>query len=208
VPRFASLNLPPQVETPRAGARPAHRRAHRIRQDDDAGGAGEQVNLREYIITIEDPINEHPHRRSLVEQVEIGIDAPDFPTALRPPSARRPTSSSSVRCAIRSDAIAVAAGEPGTWSSTFHDRRRDGVARIADSFPGAAEHVRQEVAMSLAAVLTQTLMPKIGGGRIPAAGAADDRYGARQQVRGTRSSTCTRRSPSPASPGRSPSRNR
>jgi twitching motility protein PilT len=45
-----------------------------------------EVNLREsrHIITIEDPIEyEHPHRRSLVEQIEIGIDAPDFPTALR-----------------------------------------------------------------------------------------------------------------------------
>ena len=43
--------------------------------------------------------------------------------------------------------------------------------------------VRQEVAMALAAVLTQTLMPKIGGGRIPAAELLMVGYGARQQVR-------------------------
>src|SRR5207247_8957985 len=45
-----------------------------------------EINTREarHIITIEDPIEyEHPHRRCLIEQVEIGIDAPDFPTALR-----------------------------------------------------------------------------------------------------------------------------
>jgi twitching motility protein PilT len=37
-----------------------------------------------HIITIEDPIEyEHAHIRSVVEQVEIGVDAPDFPTALR-----------------------------------------------------------------------------------------------------------------------------
>ena len=37
-----------------------------------------------HIVTIEDPIEyEHQHNRSVVEQVEIGIDAPDFPTALR-----------------------------------------------------------------------------------------------------------------------------
>ncbi len=37
--------------------------------------------------------------------------------------------------------------------------------------------------MSLAAVLTQTLMPKIGGGRIPAADLLMAGDGARQQVR-------------------------
>ena len=37
--------------------------------------------------------------------------------------------------------------------------------------------------MSLAAVLTQTLMPKTGGGRIPAAELLMVGYGARQQVR-------------------------
>ena len=35
-------------------------------------------------MTIEDPIEyEHTHNQSVIEQVEIGIDAPDFPTALR-----------------------------------------------------------------------------------------------------------------------------
>ena len=37
--------------------------------------------------------------------------------------------------------------------------------------------------MALAAVLTQTLMPKIGGGRIPAAELLMVGYGARQHVR-------------------------
>src|SRR4029453_14245293 len=46
----------------------------------------EEINRRDarHIVTIEDPIEyEHPPRSCLVEQVEIGIDAPDFPTALR-----------------------------------------------------------------------------------------------------------------------------
>ena len=37
--------------------------------------------------------------------------------------------------------------------------------------------------MALAAVLTQTLMPKVGGGRIPAAELLMVGYGARQHVR-------------------------
>jgi twitching motility protein PilT len=43
--------------------------------------------------------------------------------------------------------------------------------------------VRQELAMALAAVLTQTLMPKVGGGLIPAAELLMVGYGARQHVR-------------------------
>src|SRR5580700_1458982 len=45
-----------------------------------------EINAREarHIVTIEDPIEyEHTHIRSVIEQVEIGTDAPDFPTALR-----------------------------------------------------------------------------------------------------------------------------
>src|ERR1035437_7443049 len=45
-----------------------------------------EINRREarHIVTIEDPIEyEHSHGLSIIEQVEIGIDAPDFPIALR-----------------------------------------------------------------------------------------------------------------------------
>src|SRR5207253_5472949 len=58
------------------------------------------------------------------------------------------------------------------------------VARIADSFPLERQNtIRQELSMSLAAVLTQTLMPRIGGGLIPAAELLVIGYGARQHVR-------------------------
>jgi len=58
------------------------------------------------------------------------------------------------------------------------------IARIADSFPPERQNtVRQELAMGLAAVLVQTLMPKIGGGRVPAAELLMVGYGARQHIR-------------------------
>ena len=82
--------------------------------------------------------------------------------------------------------IAVAAGETGhlVFSSLHTSDVATTVARIADSFPLERQNtVRQELAMALAAVLTQTLMPKIGGGRIPAAELLMVGYGARQQVR-------------------------
>ena len=61
------------------------------------------INRRDakHIVTIEDPIEyEHPHRKSVVEQVEIGPDAPDFATALRSAVRQSPTSSWWGRCAI------------------------------------------------------------------------------------------------------------
>ena len=87
-PRFASLNLPPSVEA-------LTRLPRGLVLVGGPTGSGKtttlaalvhEINLRDarHIITIEDPIEyEHPHRKSVVEQIEIGVDAPDFPTALR-----------------------------------------------------------------------------------------------------------------------------
>jgi twitching motility protein PilT len=58
------------------------------------------------------------------------------------------------------------------------------VSRIADSFPAERQNtIRQELAMALAAVMTQTLMPRIGGGIVPAAELLMVGYGARQHIR-------------------------
>jgi twitching motility protein PilT len=149
-----------------------------------------EINQREarHIITIEDPIEyEHPHRRSLIEQVEIGIDAPDFPTALR--AALRQAPDIIVVGEMRDPEtmrIAVAAGETGhlVFSSLHTTDVSSTIARIADSFPSERQNtIRQELAMALAAVLTQTLMPKTGGGVVPAAELLMVSYGARQHVR-------------------------
>src|SRR5205823_14541219 len=82
--------------------------------------------------------------------------------------------------------IAVAAGETGrlVFSSLHTTDVSTTVARIADSFPAERQPtIRQELAMALAAVLTQTLLPKNGGGVIPAAELLMIGYGARQHVR-------------------------
>ena len=82
--------------------------------------------------------------------------------------------------------IALAAGETGhlVFSSLHTTDVASTVARIADSFPLERQNtIRQELAMALAAVLTQTLMPKIGGGRVPAAELLMVGYGARQHMR-------------------------
>jgi twitching motility protein PilT len=149
-----------------------------------------EINGREerHIVTIEDPVEfEHIHRRSLIEQVEIGVDAPDFPTALR--AALRQAPDVIVVGEMRDPEtmrIAVNAAETGhlVLSSVHTTDVASTVSRICDSFPPERQPtIRQELAMALAAVLTQVLLPARRGGQIPAAELLMVGYGARQHIR-------------------------
>jgi twitching motility protein PilT len=148
------------------------------------------INRRDakHIVTIEDPIEyEHAHQRSVIEQVEIGVDAPDFPTALR--SAVRQSPDVIVIGEMRDPEtmrIALAAGETGHLVfSTLHTTDVSStVSRVSDAFASERQPtIRQELSMALAAVMTQILVPKRGGGRIPAAELLVVGYGARQHIR-------------------------
>src|SRR5207247_8223437 len=141
-----------------------------------------------HIVTIEDPIEyEHQHRRCLIEQVEIGVDAPDFPTALR--AALRQAPDIIVVGEMRDPEtmqMALAAGETGhlVFSSLHTTDAASTVARVADSFPLERQNtVRQELSMALSAILVQTLLPRVGGGVVPAAELLIVGYGARQHIR-------------------------
>jgi len=82
--------------------------------------------------------------------------------------------------------IAVSAAETGHLVlSTLHTIDVAAtVARIADSFPIERQNaVRQELAIALSAVLTQMLLPRKMGGRIPAAELLMIGYGARHHIR-------------------------
>ena len=149
-----------------------------------------EINRREarHIVTIEDPLEyEHTHVRSLVEQVEIGVDAPDFPTALR--AALRQAPDILVVGEMRDPEtmrIAVAAAETGHLVlSTLHTTDvASTIARISDSFPPERQPtIRQELAMALSAVLTQVLLPSKHGGRVPVAELLMIGYGGRQHIR-------------------------
>jgi len=149
-----------------------------------------EINLHEarHIVTIEDPVEyEHQHERSVIEQVEVGIDAPDFPTALR--AALRQAPDVLVVGEMRdpeSMAIAVSAAETGHLVlSTLHTTDvASTISRISDSFPLERQNtIRQELAMAISAVVTQTLLPSRKGGRVPAAEMLIVGYGARQHIR-------------------------
>jgi twitching motility protein PilT len=192
VPSLRELNLPPSVEAL------AHLPRGLVLIGGPAGSGKsttlaalvDDINRREarHIVIIEDPIEyEHHHVRSVIEQIEIGTDAPDFPTALR--AALRQAPDIIVVGEMRDTEtmrIAVAAAETGHLVlSTLHTTDvASTVARIADSFPVERQNsIRQELAMAIAAVHTQILLPKKTGGRIPAAELLMVGYGARNCIR-------------------------
>ncbi len=192
VPRLSTLGLPPTVELlaqlPRGlvlvGGPTGSGKTTTL------AALVEEINRRDarHIVTIEDPIEyEHQHNGSLIEQVEVGVDAPDFPTALR--AAVRQAPDVIVVGEMRDPEtmrIALGAAETGHLVlSTIHTTDvASSVSRIADSFPPERQNtIRQELAMALAAVLTQTLLPRHGGGLAPAAELLMVGYGARQHIR-------------------------
>jgi twitching motility protein PilT len=192
VPRLASLGLPAPVEQLAALPRGLVLVGGPTGSGKSTTLAAlvDEINRREarHIVTIEDPIEyEHTHHRSVVEQVEIGIDAPDFPAALR--AALRQAPDVIVVGEMRDPEtmkIALAAAETGHLVlSTLHTTDvASTVSRIADSFPAERQNtIRQELAMALAAVMTQTLIPRVGGGVVPAAELLMVGYGARQHIR-------------------------
>ncbi len=192
VPTLVELNLPPEVEQ-------LSRLGRGLVLIGGATGSGktttlaalvDAINRREarHIITVEDPIEyEHTHQAGLVEQVEIGIDAPDFPTALR--AAVRQAPDILVIGEMRdheSMRIALSAAETGhlVFSSLHTTDIAATIGRICDSFPNERQNtIRQELSLALSAVMVQTLIPRTGGGRVPAVELLMVSYGARQHIR-------------------------
>ena len=192
VPKLAELGLPAEVD--------ALAHLHRgLVLVGGATGSGKTTTLAalvdeinrsqsRHINTLEDPIEyEHAHGSSVVEQVEIGPDAPDFPAALR--AAVRQAPDVLVIGEMRdpeSMRIALSAAETGhlVFSSIHTTDITSAIARLCDSFPNERQNtIRQELALALTAVMTQTLLPRNGGGRVPAAELLMVSYGARQHVR-------------------------
>ena len=192
VPLLSSLDLPPGTEL-------LSRLQRGLVLVGGATGSGktttvaalvEEINRRDekHIITIEDPIEfEHVNQRSIIQQMEVGIDVPDFPTALR--SAFRQAPDVIVVGEMRDPEtmqIALAAGETGHLVlSTLHTTDvASTIARMTDSFPAERQPtIRQEIAAALSAVFVQTLLPRVTGGRVPAAELLVVQYGARQHIR-------------------------
>lgn len=130
-------------------------------------------NLDRHIVTIEDPIEYyHSHARGLVTQREIGADVPDFPEAMR--RVLRQDPDVILLGEMRDlDTISAAITAAETGHLVFGTLHTTGSARtvnrIIDAFPAnQQEQIRAQLSVSLVAVVSQTLLPRKGGGRVAA----------------------------------------
>ena len=126
-----------------------------------------------HILTLEDPIEIlHKDLQADVTQREIGQDTSDFATALR--AAMRQDPDVIFVGEIRdyeTVSAALQAAETGHFViATLHTTNvAETVTRIIDFFPPhQAQQVRVSLAGCLAGVVSQRLLPRIDGGRIPA----------------------------------------
>jgi twitching motility protein PilT len=131
------------------------------------------TNRAVHVITVEDPIEYvHQHKRSAVNQREVGEDTDSFASALR--------------SCLREDPDVILVGEMRDLESirfaltlaetghvvfgTLHTNdTAQAVDRLIDVFPGDQQpQIRVQLASSLTGVIYQRLVPRIGGGMVAA----------------------------------------
>lgn len=126
-----------------------------------------------HIITIEDPIEfYHEHKKSTINQREVGVDVPSFAEAIRRALRQDPDVIlvGELRD-LETIQAAISAAETGhVVFGTLHTNSAQGtVNRIIDAFPGnLQDQIRTQLSTSLIGVVAQTLLPRVGGGRVAA----------------------------------------
>ncbi|HZQ27728.1 MAG TPA: type IV pilus twitching motility protein PilT [Acidimicrobiales bacterium] len=177
IPSFEELGLPAGVE--RLVTQPSG--LILVTGPTGAGKSTTQASMIDYIneraachiLTIEDPIEYlHHHKRSAVNQREVGDDTESFERALR--------------SALREDPDVLLVGEMRDLESiqttltiaetghlvlaTLHTNdTAQAIDRIVDVFPGDRRpQIQVQLAACLAGVIYQRLLPRIGGGLVAA----------------------------------------
>jgi twitching motility protein PilT len=129
------------------------------------------IECNHHIITVEDPIEYlHKHKNSIINQREVHSDTKSF--------------ANSLKYALRQDPDVVLIGEMRdletmeaalTISETGHlafatlhtNSTAESINRIVDVFPtNQQEQVRIQLSFVLQGIVTQQLIPRIGGGRV------------------------------------------
>jgi twitching motility protein PilT len=124
----------------------------------------------EHIITIEDPIEfVHPHKQCIVNQREVFSDTQSFKNALKTILRQDPdvVLVGEMRD-LETIAAAITIAETGhlTFATLHTNSCAQTINRIIDVFPeGQQAQVRAQLSLVIEGVLSQTLMPRIGGGR-------------------------------------------
>src|SRR5437773_955506 len=127
----------------------------------------------EHIVTIEDPIEfVHPHKACLVNQREVYSDTLSFQKALK--SILRQDPDVVLVGEMRdletiSAALTIAETGHLTFATLHTNSCAQTMNRIIDVFPTNQQaQVRAQLALVVEGVLSQTLIPKVGGGRVMA----------------------------------------
>jgi twitching motility protein PilT len=130
-------------------------------------------NVDHHIITIEDPIEfYHTHKKATINQRELGVDVPSFAEAIRRALRQDPDVIlvGEMRDLETIEAAITAAETGHIVFGTLHTTGAQGtVNRIIDVFPtNQQEQIRTQLSTAIIGVLSQALLPKIGGGRVAA----------------------------------------
>jgi len=134
-----------------------------------------EINLNRFthILTIEDPIEYvYPKGKSIVSQREMGVDTHSWSLALK--SALREDPDVVLIGEMRDAdtmAAAITIAETGhlVFSTLHTNSAAQSVDRIVDSFPPHQQsQIRLQLAATLKGIISQRLLPRIEGGRIPA----------------------------------------
>ena len=126
-----------------------------------------------HVLTIEDPIEYlHRHKKSIVNQREVGLDTHGFHNALKNAMREAPDVIliGEIRDAETMEA-AIAFSETGHLClATLHSNNADQtIERILNFFPeGAHRNVLMNLALNLRAVISQRLVIGVDGRRLPA----------------------------------------
>lgn len=135
----------------------------------------DRINMEKFkhVVTVEDPIEYvYTQNRCMIDQREVGTDTKSFANALR--------------AIFREDADVILVGELRDWETistaitaaetghlvfaTLHtNSAAQTIDRIIDSFPASQQNqIRAQLSGNLLGVVSQRLIPRIGGGRVPA----------------------------------------
>jgi twitching motility protein PilT len=122
-----------------------------------------------HIVTIEDPVEYlHSHKRCTIDQREVGSDTKSFANALRGILRQDPdvVLLGEMRDAESIQAALTIAETGHVCFATLHTNScAQTLARLVDVFPGdKQQQIRTQLSLALNGVLSQVLVPKLGGG--------------------------------------------
>ncbi len=131
------------------------------------------AHKKSHIITIEDPIEFlHADKVSAIDQRELGTDTHSFSEALKHVMRQNPDVIlvGELRD-LETISLAMTAAETGylVFATLHTTDAAQTIDRIVDVFPAEQQpQIKMQLANSLRGVISQTLVPKIGGGRVAA----------------------------------------